>query len=374
MGKKRIVVKIGSSSLTNKNGGLSQNKILEHASAIAELRKMGHEVVLISSGAVSAGFTDLGYPSRPVTTAGKQAAAAVGQGLLIQSYTEVFKQHGIIAAQLLLTRNDFYKNEQYTNAYATLTELLKRSVLPIINENDSVSIDELTFGDNDMLSALVSGLVHADHLIILTDINGLYNQNPRTIPTARRYDFLEEITDEHLGMTNNPSSSKFGTGGMKSKLLAAKTALSLGVQVFVGTGTGKSKLLEILEGRGDGTYIGSQLAPALKTQKQWIAFHSPLSGAIEVDDGAARAILHEGKSLLPAGVKKISGMFAAGDVVEIINTNHEVIGKGQVQYSSDELNLIKGMASQDAKMHTNNPHSEVIHRNKWLSMAKEKTI
>ncbi|MGG1573947.1 glutamate 5-kinase [Fictibacillus sp. NRS-1165] len=374
MSKKRIVVKIGSSSLTNKNGGLSKSKLTEHVTAIAELRKRGHEVILISSGAVSAGFTDLGYPTRPVTTAGKQAAAAVGQGLLIQAYSEGFKKHGIIVAQLLLTRSDFYKKAQYSNAYATLSELLKRSVLPIINENDSVAIDELTFGDNDMLSALVSGLVHADFLMILTDINGLYDQDPRTVPTAHRYDFLSEITDDHIQMTNMASASKFGTGGMKSKLLAARTALSLGVNLFVGTGSNKEKLLDILDENGDGTYIGNSPATALKTQKQWMAFHSPISGVIEIDEGAATAIQHEGKSLLPAGILDIKGVFSSGDVVEIINSAQEVIGKGQVQYSSEDLQMVKGLTSQEAMEKTNNMHPEVVHRNRWLSMIKERMV
>ncbi|UZJ76859.1 glutamate 5-kinase [Fictibacillus sp. KU28468] len=374
MSKRRIVVKIGSSSLTNKKGGLSKSKLTEHVEAIVQLRKQGHEVILISSGAVSAGFADLGYPARPVTTAGKQAAAAVGQGLLIQAYTEIFKQHGIVAAQLLLTRNDFYKKEQYSNAYATLSELLKRSVLPIINENDSVSIDELTFGDNDMLSALVSGLVHADFLMILTDINGLYDQDPRTVPTAHRYDFLSDITDDHIQMTNLASASKFGTGGMKSKLLASKTALSLGVNVFVGTGSHQEKLLHILDGMGDGTYIGNSPATPLKTQKQWLAFHSPISGIIEIDDGAAKAILFDGKSLLPAGIRAVSGVFSTGEVVEIINSAKEVIGKGQVQYSSEDLQIIKGLTSQEAMEKTKNTHPEVVHRNRWLSMIKERIV
>lgn len=372
MRRKRIVVKIGSSSLTNGNGGLSKEKLSEHVAALAELKKQGHEVILISSGAVSAGFSDLGYPSRPVTTAGKQAAAAVGQGLLIQAYTEAFRQHGVIAAQLLLTRYDFYKKEQYTNAYATLSELLKRSVLPIINENDSVAIDELTFGDNDMLSALVSGLIHSDFLIILTDINGLYDQNPRTNPKAKRYNFLSVIPDELINSTESTSSSKFGTGGMKSKLLAAQTALSLGVNdVFVGTGAGKGKLVDILNGKGDGTYIVNSTVHSLKNLKQWIAMYSPICGNIEIDEGAAKAILFEGKSLLPAGIREISGSFCSGDVVEIVNSTKEVIGKGQVHYSSEELQTIKGLTSKEAMLRTHKSHPEVIHRDRWVSTIKE---
>ncbi|MBM7644968.1 glutamate 5-kinase [Scopulibacillus daqui] len=374
MAKKRIVVKIGSSSLTHANGGLNKKKLIEHVEAIAQLKKEGHEVILISSGAVSAGFFDLGYPARPVTISGKQAAAAVGQGLLIQSYTDAFKRHGLVSAQLLLTRQDFIHKESYSNAYATLHELLKRSVLPIINENDSVAVDELTFGDNDMLSALVSGLVHADILIMLTDINGLYTANPHMNPDAKRYDYLPEITEELLKQAKSSSGSKVGTGGMKSKLIAAQTALSLGVNVFIGTGSGPDKLTKILKGEGDGTYIGNSPKIQLKKPKQWIAFHSKISGQIKIDDGAQTAIVFKGKSLLPAGVKQISGTFKAGDVVEVVNHKNEVIGKGQVNYTSEELEIIKGAASQTAMKITRAKHPEVIHHDQFVFTVKEKMI
>ncbi|MFD1363614.1 glutamate 5-kinase [Lentibacillus salinarum] len=374
MAKKRIVVKIGSSSLTNTNGELSKSKLNEHAEALTYLKKQGYEVILISSGAVAAGFSELGYPSRPVTLAGKQATAAVGQGLLVQAYTEAFKAHGIIAAQLLLTRNVFVNQAQYGNVYSTLTELLKRSVLPIINENDSVAVDELTFGDNDMLSALVSGLVHADFLIMLTDINGLYEHNPRVNRLAKRYDFLPAITEKLFYQTNSDSGSKFGTGGMKSKLSAAQTALSLGVHVFVGTGSGQEKLMHILDGKGDGTYIGDSKTHNLRKPKQWIAFHSPISGKIEIDDGAERAITSNGKSLLPAGIKAFEGIFDVGDVVEIINANKTVIARGQVNYSSSDLNTIKGLASDEAMIKTERNHPEVIHRDRLVLSLREEIL
>ena len=177
MEKKRIVVKIGSSSLTDEKGSIGQEKLEDHVEALARLKKAGHEVILVSSGAVAAGFLLLGYPARPVTLKGRQAAAAVGQSLLVQSYIEKFGRHGLIPAQVLLTRSDFSDRERYKNAYATLTELIERKIIPVINENDTVAVEELTFGDNDMLSALVSGLLHADQLVILTDINGLYDSN-----------------------------------------------------------------------------------------------------------------------------------------------------------------------------------------------------
>lgn len=361
MEKKRIVVKIGSSSLTNEKGEIDQEKLRDHVQAVASLRKEGHEVLMVSSGAVAAGFTRLGYPSRPVTLKGKQAAAAVGQSLLIQSYIEQFSQFSIIPAQILLTRTDFANKERYKNAYATIMELLERRLLPIINENDSVSVEELTFGDNDMLSALVSGLIHADQLIILTDINGLYDSDPRNNPEARRLDLIENITDEMVGFAEG-SGSKVGTGGMRSKLMAAKTALSLGVPVFIGQGKGSRKLVEILQGNGDGTYIQNKTLPAINTRRQWIALHSEVSGTIFVDEGAENAIVFNGKSLLPAGVTKIKGTFDSGDVVEVFGPGG-LLGKGEVTYSADELQTVLGKSSE-IKM----PLMEVIHRNKWVKV------
>ncbi|TXC90531.1 glutamate 5-kinase [Metabacillus litoralis] len=362
MDKKRIVVKIGSSSLTNAKGQIDQEKLSDHVQAVAALREFGHEVLLVSSGAVAAGFTHLGYPTRPITLKGKQAAAAVGQGLLVQSYLEKLNQFDIKPAQILLTRNDFSKQERYKNAYATITELLERGILPIINENDTVSVEELTFGDNDMLSALVSGLIHADQLIILTDINGLYDSNPRSNPLARKINFLSEVTDSMLQAAQG-AGSKVGTGGMKSKLMAAKTALNLGVQVFIGLGKGNQKLIEILQGDGNGTYIGKEGLSSINNSRQWIAFHSEVSGTIHVDQGAEDALLYKGKSLLPAGVIDFNGNFAQCDVVEVRGPNG-LLGKGEVLFSSEELQELMGKRSDELKEVVSS--IVVIHRNKWV--------
>nr|WP_249219869.1 glutamate 5-kinase [Bacillus licheniformis] len=363
--KQRIVIKIGSSSLTNSKGSIDEEKINDHVRAIAALKKEGHEVIFISSGAVAAGFLQLGYPARPVTLKGKQAAAAVGQSLLMQTYIEHFADHDIKPAQILLTRNDFAKRERYRNAYATIMELIERGLVPIINENDSVSVEELTFGDNDMLSALVSGLIHADKLIILTDINGLYDSNPAEHPDARRFDYIPEITDELLGCAAS-AGSKVGTGGMKSKLLAAKTALSLGVNVFIGAGEGDDKLIQILKGNGDGTYIGQSDLSSVNNHRQWIAFHSPVSGKITVDEGAELAITENGGSLLPAGVTAISGDFPKGVVVEVYGPNG-LAGKGQTLYSAAELEEVKGKRSDEFH---HEEGIEVIHRNDWVSIKE----
>ncbi|WLR52071.1 glutamate 5-kinase [Bacillus tianshenii] len=374
MTKKRIVVKIGSSSLTNEKGGLSEEKLTEHVEALAKLKHAGHEVVLISSGAVAAGFTDLGYPLRPITIAGKQAAAAVGQGLLMQGYTDKFKHHHIVTAQMLLTRHNFNQKEQYSNAYNALSELLKRRVLPIINENDSVAVDELTFGDNDMLSALVAGMVHADMLIILTDVNGLYDKNPKTNSDAKKYAFLPML-DQHLfNEASSDSSSGLGTGGMKSKIEAAQTALSVGISTFIGTGSGADKLLDILQGKGDGTYIGNAAQPHVNNTKQWVSLHSDVKGMIVVDDGAKEALLLRGKSLLAAGIVDIKGEFVPGDVVEVADEQLKPFGKGQVNYSNTELKTIKGLSSDEAKQLVERASNVVIHRNQWVERGREQVL
>ncbi|MFZ4450259.1 glutamate 5-kinase [Salibacterium aidingense] len=371
MKKERVVIKIGSSSLTNAGGELSREKLQEYVDAIAELYKEGHQVVLISSGAVAAGFSGLKYPSRPVTLAGKQAAAAVGQGLLMQAYTEAFNEYHIETGQILLTRDNFSNKHQYQNAYSTITELLRRGVLPIINENDTIAVDELTFGDNDMLSALVGGLIHADCLIIITDINGIYDSNPATTPYAKRYHFLSEIQEEQFKEAG-ASGSKVGTGGMKSKLQAAHTGLSLGLRAFIGIAEGPSSFQDILAGKGDGTYIGFPGRFILNSKKQWLAIHSLPTGEIIIDDGAKKALLQKGKSLLPAGIVEVSGRFESGGVVEVKDTKGQMIGKGQVNMSAEELMRIKGKSTHETADMTVTERAEVIHRDEWVPAEKER--
>lgn len=366
MQKQRIVIKIGSSSLTNDYGEIDVIKLQDHVNAIAALKEEKHEVILVSSGAVAAGFTSLGYPSRPVTLKGKQAAAAVGQSLLIQSYTELLHEFHITPAQILLTKHDFSNRSRYRNAFQTITELLDRGLIPIINENDTVSVDELTFGDNDMLSALVSGFIHADILIILTDINGLYDQNPQIHPTAKRLDHIEVITEDLLKNAEG-SGSKVGTGGMKSKLLAAKTASSLGVPVFIGIGQGRNKFSEIMKGNGDGTYIMKHGLGSINTKRQWIALHSEAAGKLYIDEGAEDAILNRGKSLLPAGVFKVKGTFEKGDVVEVHSING-LLGKGVVTYSSNDLQeYVRKLHDKQVK-NKFVPSIEIIHRDHWVEV------
>lgn len=361
--KKRIVVKIGSSSLTEKDGQLSHHKLTTYVIAIVKLIEIGHEVILISSGAVAAGFKMLGYPSRPVTVSGKQAAAAVGQSLLMKGYADAFHEKSLVTAQLLLTRQDFLQEEQYQNASNTIRELLKRRVIPIINENDSTAIEELTFGDNDMLSALVSGFLHADQLIILTDIDGIYDANPQTNPNAKRYSFLSDITDELIERAQG-SSSKLGTGGMVSKLKAARAALSMGVEVFIGQGEDGNVLINTVKGEGNGTYLSPIKHRVMKNKKQWIAYHSLSKGKLTLDEGAEIAVLKKGKSILPVGITSIEGKFEKNDVVDVLNCHGKIIGKGKINYHAEELDsIIRSIEKQGCEN-----SSEAIHRDYWIGM------
>lgn len=369
MKRQRIVIKIGSSSLTTKTGALSMEKVRLYVEAIAKLKRAGHEVVLISSGAVAAGFSKLGYPTRPVTIAGKQAAAAVGQALLMQAYITEFAKHNMTPAQLLLTRDDFSDQTRYSNAYSTLNELLKRGAIPIINENDSISIVELTFGDNDMLSALVSGLCHANFLCLMTDVNGLYDANPQTNKNAKKIHYLPKLTDELLALAEDTGSS-VGTGGMKSKASAAQTALSLGVDVFIGKGTEPDMFLDILQGKGDGTYIGTfQSEPVMPMKKQWIALHSTSTATVTIDAGAEDALLNGGKSLLSVGVIDVEGEFTEGDVIDVKNEQGVLIGKGKTSMNMEDFERYVKLRQSDRSKKGKSP--VVIHRDEWVPIKKE---
>ncbi|WP_103104161.1 glutamate 5-kinase [Brevibacillus reuszeri] len=363
-GKMRLVVKVGSSSLAAPSGGVDPAKMSLLVSAVSQLREAGHQVVLVSSGAVASGYQSLGYKQRPRTLAAKQAAAAIGQSLLMQTYTQLFAAHRFSVAQILLTRGDFSNRERYQHAFQTLSLLLDKNILPIINENDTVSVAELTFGDNDMLGALVAGLVHADLYLILTDTNGLYDKDPRNHPDAKRISWLSEVTEEIEALAGG--ASQLGTGGMRSKLIAAKTAQGLGIPSFIGKLDQPSDLLDILHGSGNGTYVSYQPeAPAssgVPTRKQWIALHSPIRGSISIDSGAAEAILEKRRSLLLAGVRGVDGTFAPGEVIEVY-CDGALIGRGVSRYDAADLADLLSPAGAARRSGT------VIHRDHWTQIT-----
>lgn len=363
----RVVVKIGSSSLTSVEGGLNRDAVAFFADEIAALIKAGCEVLLVTSGAVAAGFRAIGYGFRPKLLHEKQAAASVGQALLMQAYQEAFASHGITAAQILLTRTDFCSRKRMNNASMTVEELLKQGAVPIFNENDTVSVDELKFGDNDTLSALVANLVKAQHLLILTDTDGLYTADPRNNPNAIRFDHVGEITEEIYSIAGGAGSS-VGTGGMRSKVDAAKIATRGGVPVFVGRVTENGDLRSAMEGRGKGTYFDTELH-SLPMKKQWLGFMSTPLGTLYVDRGAEEALVHGGHSLLPVGVKQVEGQFHAGDVVEVLNLEGTVCGRGIVNYDDEQLRRIQGLGSAEVIRTLDTVHRlEVIHRDEWITL------
>ncbi len=364
--QQRIVVKIGSSSLTSDTGGLNRDKIRFFASELARLQEAGYQTLLVTSGAVAAGFTRLGYKTRPKALHEKQAAAAVGQALLMQAYHEAFANYGIGAAQILLTRSDFSNRKRVNNALMTVDELLRRGVIPIINENDTVSVDELKFGDNDTLSALVANLVKAGRLLILTDTDGLYTDDPRKNANAQRIDRVDQISDE-LYLIAGGSGSAVGTGGMRSKIEAARIAMRGGVPVFVGHVVEPCDLSLAVEGRGKGTYFDTSLHN-LSMKKQWVGFHSLPQGKIAVDLGAETALLSGGKSLLPAGVTAVEGDFHPGDVVEVTGPGREPIGRGVVNYAAWQLTAAAGLSTDEVQKRVEVARIEVIHRDEWVPL------
>ncbi|MFK7695755.1 glutamate 5-kinase [Paenibacillus sp. HJGM_3] len=368
---RRIVVKIGSSSLTSDEGGLNRDKIEYFASELAALRELGYQVLLVTSGAVAAGFRRIGYPRRPKLVHEKQASAAVGQALLMQCYNEAFARHGYAVAQILLTRADFSNRKRIDNALHTLEELLQHGVIPIINENDTVAVDELEqkFGDNDKLSALVATLIKADRLLIVTDTDGLYTDDPRKNAEARRIERVGVISEELFRMAGG-SGSSVGTGGMRSKIEAARIAVRGGVPVFVGKAAEPGDLALGVGEDGKGTYFETSLH-TLSTKKQWIGFHSLAHGRAVVDAGAETALVAGGRSLLPAGVVGVEGDFHPGDVIEVVNRAGDVLGRGVVNYAAWQLQAAAGLSTEEVQRRVDVSRIEVIHRDEWITLAPQ---
>ena len=360
----RIVVKIGSSSLTSEEGGLNREQVSFFARELASLHQAGHQVLLVTSGAQAAGFKQLGYPSKPKIIHEKQAAAAVGQALLMKAYQEAFGTQGIAVAQILLTRPDFSHRARAQNAQRTIEELLKQRALPIINENDTVSVDEIKFGDNDSLSALVANLVKADGLYILTDMDGVYSADPRKDPEAVRFDRIEVLTDE-LYRVAGGAGTAVGTGGMRSKIEAARIAMQGGVPLFVGRVVEPGDLSDAVRGEGKGTYFASS-HHSLSSKKQWVGFLSVPQGRITVDQGAENALMNKGSSLLPAGVISASGDFHPGDVVEVVNADGRMLGRGVTHYAAWQVTAVAGLSSEEAMRRIEVSRVEVIHRDEWV--------
>lgn len=357
----RIVIKIGSNILTDKTGKLDVKRINCIAEDIVEAIDAGNDVLIVSSGAIAAGMGKLGLKQKPEDIQLKQAAAAVGQPFLMKAYERAFNRFSKKVGQILLTRSTFSDRKRYLNAKNTLLTLLSYKIIPIINENDTVSTEEIKFGDNDQLAALVSGLINADRLIILSDVEGLYSADPKKNPDAKLFNVIEEITPEIEAMAGG-AGSIVGTGGMYSKVLAAKKATSFGVRVNVISGRIKGLVTAILRNEQHGTEFKSQ-DNKISSKKGWIAYAIRSTGNIILDDGAIKAILYSGKSLLPSGILKVEGYFDIGDGVNCLDVNGKRIAKGIVNYSSFELNRIKGKKTNEIESILGYKYSdEVIHR------------
>ncbi|MCA0971974.1 glutamate 5-kinase [Halobacillus litoralis] len=334
---KRIVIKIGSSSLTSLHGEISRRKLEKLVDEVVRLKDDGHEVLLVSSGAVAAGYRKLGCLERPSSLPEKQAAASIGQGLLMESYSDLFLSHGYNGSQILITRSDFSDENRYNNARNTINVLLERGIIPIVNENDTITIDRLKFGDNDTLSAKVAGLVDADQLIILSDIDGLYDDDPRKNQNAELLETVHDITPEIEAVAGEPGSD-VGTGGMKSKIDAFKITMASGISSFLGKAGVEDIVYDAVYGDARGTYFeANQDSENLDQKKQWIAFNSGPEGEVIIDHRAKESVVDMKKSLLAMNIHHVKGRFKKGAVVRIHDLHGEEIGLGVVNYSSEQL-------------------------------------
>lgn len=353
----KIVVKVGTSTLTKEDGNLNIEKIKKIVSELSNLSDKGYDVVLVTSGAVGAGMGRLNMTERPKTLSEKQALASVGQVALTHLYQMLFQEYGKIIGQLLLTKGDFSDRRRYLNARNVCNTLLKNKIVPIINENDAVVANEIKVGDNDTLSALVSGLIDADLLIILSDVQGLYNKNPQKYEDANLIEIVGKI-DEDIRKTAGGEGSKFGTGGMITKIIAAEMATKIGTNMVIASGEDPRNITRIVERENIGTLF-TKKHKKISSKKYWLAYGTNKKGVLIIDEGAEKA-LFKGKSLLPVGIKEIEGDFEKGTVVKIMNLKNEAVATGISNYSSDEIGLIRGHKSENIEKILGHKYDDVV--------------
>ncbi|MGI6449415.1 MAG: glutamate 5-kinase [Desulfitobacteriia bacterium] len=358
---KRAVIKIGSHSLSSVKGGLSGVVLDRLSCTLAALRERGVECILVTSGAVAAGMAKLNLKERPKDIAGKQAAAAVGQGILIEKYSYFFEKYGLTCAQILLSRIDLVESVHYRNAQNTLERLLRFGIIPIINENDTVVFEELCFGDNDRLSALVAGMINADLLILLTDVDGLFTANPAENSNAKLITTVEDFK-EAKSLAGGAGSS-YGTGGMYSKVIAAEMATKFGITTFLMNAEHMAEITKIPEGIYP---LGTLFPPAkhkIAGKKRWMAYAALSMGAVIIDEGAQKALVQNNKSLLASGVIGTEGYWERKDLVKIINSKREEIARGFVELNSEETEMAKGLRSDEIlKIFPGLKSEELVHR------------
>jgi glutamate 5-kinase len=364
---RRVVIKIGSGVISGK-AGLDLERIAVLCEDVHALRRKGYEVILVSSGAVAAGKADLGIVGKPPTIPLKQAAAAIGQSRLMRVYKESLRRHGITAAQILLTRDDLANRRRYLNARNTLMELLAHGVVPIINENDTVVVDEIRFGDNDNLSAMATNLVEAQLLVILSDVDGLFDSDPRHNSEAKLVPEVERISAEIEAMAGT-ELTELGTGGMMTKLKAARRATLFGAGTVIINGRNPHNLRALFEGQELGTYFLPARDP-MAARKHWIAFTKKPKGRLLLDAGACRAVTENGKSLLPSGISQIDGSFERGDAVRLCSLDGSEFAKGVTNYNAAELNRIIGRKTGEIEAILGYKYGdEVVHRDNLVISA-----
>ncbi len=342
---KKVVVKIGSALITAGGTGLDRGMIATWAEQMAALRAAGKDVVLVSSGSIAEGITRLGLKSRPRSISELQATAAVGQMGLVQAYEACFQAHGLHSAQILLTHADLSNRRRYLNARTTLRTLLEFGTVPVVNENDSVSNEEIRFGDNDTLGALVANLIEADLLIILTDQQGLYDANPADNPDARLIEHAE-ARDPKLDQYAGPSRGELGRGGMQTKVSAARLAARSGTHTVIVSGRIDNVIQRVVQGEKLGSFLEASEGH-LAARKQWLAGHMRCAGELSLDDGAVNVLVNKNASLLPIGVKAVKGVFQRGEVVACLAPDGTEVARGLVNYPSDECKQIIGKASRE---------------------------
>nr|WP_199306539.1 glutamate 5-kinase [Pseudanabaena sp. FACHB-2040] len=367
-----LVIKIGTSSLTALDSGhLALSTLATLVETLCQLRRDGHRVVLVSSGAVGVGCRRLGLTERPKTISMKQAVAAVGQGRLMRVYDDLFTSLNQPIAQVLLTRSDLVQRSRYVNSYRTFRQLLQLGVIPIVNENDTVAVEELKFGDNDTLSALVASLIEADWLFLLTDVDRLYSADPRYHPDAKPIQWVERIDQlADLNIAVGERGSQWGTGGMVTKIAAARIATSAGIRTVITEGRRPENILKILQGEPLGTQFAPHAGP-VNARKRWIANSLVPVGRLYLDSGAVKAICEAGKSLLAAGITEIEGEFQRQDAVQLCSATGDEIARGIVNYSHQELQQILGKRSDEIAQILGYAGAEtVVHRDNLVLAAR----
>jgi glutamate 5-kinase len=357
---KRIVIKVGTSNLSAKNYRLEPRKVEKLAKDIVELKRRGKEVILVTSGAIGAGIGKLDLKQRPRDIKVLQATAAVGQNILMSTYDRYFANYDQTIAQILLTHAAFFNRQRYLNLRNTLVTLLKSDIIPIINENDTVAVDEIKLGDNDNLSALVTSNLDADLLIILSDVDGLYTSNPKRSKKAELISVVEEITPEIERIAE--TGGKRGVGGMKTKIQAAKVVINAGIPMVIANGGEENILLRIMEGERVGTFFMPRKRK-MTDREQWILFAASPNGRIKVDEGAKTALVKNGGSLLPSGIIGVEKEFVSGDTVSIVDAEGVEFAKGISNYSSSDIEKIKGLQSREIEhVLGRKDYNEVVYR------------